>query len=51
MQRNAERNKFSGHDTTSASIAWTLYLLAQHPECQQKARQEALLLENEYVAW
>ena len=31
---------FEGHDTTSSNIAMTLYLLATHPEVQDKVWQE-----------
>ncbi|RXG69178.1 cytochrome P450 4V2, partial [Armadillidium vulgare] len=31
---------FEGHDTTAASVNWTLYLLGQHPEIQNKAYEE-----------
>ncbi|RXG57808.1 cytochrome P450 4V2 [Armadillidium vulgare] len=31
---------FEGHDTTAASVNWTLYLLGQHPEIQDKAYEE-----------
>ena len=30
----------SGHDTTSASIAWTMHLLGSHPEIQERLYQE-----------
>jgi cytochrome P450 len=30
----------AGHDTSTASLTWTLYLLTQHPEHLQTARQE-----------
>jgi cytochrome P450 len=32
----------AGEDTTSNSISWTLYYLAQHPEAVKKIRKEAL---------
>lgn len=31
---------FEGHDTTAASINWTLYLLGRHPEIQKKVHEE-----------
>lgn len=30
----------AGHDTTTALLAWTLYLLGQHPETLERARRE-----------
>ncbi|KIO29615.1 hypothetical protein M407DRAFT_167529, partial [Tulasnella calospora MUT 4182] len=32
----------AGHDTTSASTAWTLYALAKNPEIQRKLQEELL---------
>jgi len=31
----------AGHETTAASLAWTLYLLASHPDAQARAAAEA----------
>jgi len=31
----------AGHDTTAISLAWVLHALAEYPEVQQRARQEA----------
>jgi cytochrome P450 len=30
----------AGHETTAVSLSWTWYLLSQHPEVEQKLRQE-----------
>ena len=30
----------AGHETTANALAWTLYLLAQHPEAVEKLREE-----------
>ncbi|XP_072130784.1 cytochrome P450 4T8 [Mobula birostris] len=44
---------FEGHDTTASGISWLLYCLAQHPEHQQKCREEIqqLLLQHKQVNW
>ncbi|KAL6076415.1 Cytochrome P450 4V2, variant 2 [Balamuthia mandrillaris] len=31
---------FAGHETTSISLSWTLYLLAKHPKVEEKLMQE-----------
>jgi len=31
---------FEGHDTTSAAISWTLFLLGCHPEYQEQVVEE-----------
>lgn len=31
---------FEGHDTTSAAISWTLFLLGSHPEYQERVVEE-----------
>jgi len=32
---------FAGHDTTAAALNWSSYLLARHPDVQERMRQEA----------
>lgn len=36
----------AGHETTANSLAWAIYLLATHPEAQDRARAEALALDG-----
>lgn len=31
---------FEGHDTTSAGLGWTIYLVSKHPEVEKKALEE-----------
>lgn len=31
---------FEGHDTTTSGMSWSLYCLAQHPQHQEKVREE-----------
>ncbi|KAK7861806.1 hypothetical protein R5R35_000574 [Gryllus longicercus] len=38
---------FEGHDTTSASLVWTLFLLGNHPEVQERVFEEqAAIFQN-----
>lgn len=34
----------AGHETTAVSLSWTWYLLSEHPEVEQKLRQELSLV-------
>ena len=34
----------AGHETSASALAWALYLLATHPEAQQRAAEEAATL-------
>ena len=34
----------AGHETSASALAWALYLLATHPEWQDKVAKEAAIL-------
>ncbi|XP_061575069.1 cytochrome P450 4V2-like [Cololabis saira] len=40
IQEEVDTFMFEGHDTTAASMNWTLHLLGSHPEIQRKVQQE-----------
>jgi cytochrome P450 len=41
----------AGHETTSSGLAWSLYLLAKHPEAYRRAQEEADALTSEHVGF
>ncbi|XP_074077610.1 cytochrome P450 4A11-like [Macrotis lagotis] len=44
---------FEGHDTTASGISWLLYVMATHPEHQQKCREEIreVLGDSDSITW
>ena len=42
---------FVGHDTTTSGMSWTLYCLAQHPQHQDKVREEVRSILREGSGW
>ncbi|XP_066478982.1 cytochrome P450 4A11-like, partial [Tiliqua scincoides] len=44
---------FAGHDTTASAISWLLYSMAQHPEHQERCREEIkdILGDREDIQW
>ena len=38
----------AGFETTSSTLHFTLYLLAKHPEAQERARKEIHAIKNKY---
>ncbi len=40
----------AGHETSASALAWTLYLLAMHPQWQDRAAAEAQGLTNDFAA-
>ena len=41
----------AGHETTASGLAWSIYLLAKHPDAYARARAEALSLTGERVGF
>ena len=39
----------AGHETSAATLGWTLYLLATHPQIQKRAAQEAAAFSGEFA--
>ncbi|CAG2112131.1 unnamed protein product, partial [Medioppia subpectinata] len=40
MREEVDTFMFEGHDTTSVSMSWTLYLLGRHPKVQDRLHEE-----------
>ncbi len=41
----------AGHETTAIGLAWSLYLLAQHPQAYQRAQAEADAITSEHIGF
>ncbi|CAH1800682.1 unnamed protein product [Owenia fusiformis] len=55
IRDEADTFLFEGHDTTASGISWTLYSLAEHPEHQQKCREEVQEIlagrDSDHITW
>ncbi|CAE7225729.1 unnamed protein product [Rhizoctonia solani] len=49
LMDNINTMLFAGSDTTSLALAWTLFLLAKHPEYQTSLREELATLQDAVV--
>ncbi|KAK3922994.1 Cytochrome P450 4C1 [Frankliniella fusca] len=50
IRQEVDTFMFEGHETTAMAISWTLFLLGNHPEVQERVREEAQAAGDDWQA-